>query len=99
MNWLNWTRPMDDLPDDEIAKWAESLSPEGAPGVMSQRMREYLGDQGYEKAVAQNDAAAALYLRKNLLFNNILTLIVFYGTLFGLVGLVAFIALVVKFIF
>ena len=89
---------MDDGPDD-IAKWAESLSPEGAPGVMSQRMREYLGDQGYEKAVAQNDAAAALYLQKNALINSIMQLVVVYGTLLGLVALVASVALVVKFIF
>lgn len=88
---------MDD--DDNIAQWASSLTPEGAPGVMSQRMREFLGDQGYEKAVAQNDAAAALYLHKQTLFNNILSLVVFYGTLLGMVSLVASVALLIKFIF
>lgn len=99
MNWLNWAQPMDDVPDDEIARWAEGLSPEGAPGVMSQRMREFLGDQGYEKAVAQNDAMAALYLQKQTLLNNILTLVVSYGALFGIIGLVGSTALVIKFIF
>lgn len=89
---------MDDGPDD-IARWAESLSPEGAPGLMSQRMREFLGDQGYEKAVAQNDALASLYLQKQSLFNSVLSLALVYGILFGAVGLVAAIAIVIKFIF
>ena len=89
---------MDDLPDD-IAKWAEGLSPEGAPGIMSQRMREYLGDAGYEKAVAQSDALSALFLQRNSLTNSILSLILFYGVVFGLVALVASVALLIRFIF
>lgn len=89
---------MSDEPDD-IARWAENLSPEGAPGIMSLRMREYLGDQGYEKAVAQNDAVSALYLQKQTLFNTLLSLFVFYGVLFGAVAMVASMALLVKFIF
>ncbi len=90
---------MDDAPDeDDIAKWADSLSPEGSPGVMSKRLREYLGDRGYEKIVAQNDAASEAYLTKQRLINNILSLVVFYGVIFGFVALVASVAVLIKFI-
>lgn len=89
---------MTDEPDD-IARWAESLSPEGSPGVMTQRMREFLGDQGYEKAVAQNDAVSALYLQKQTLFNTILMLVVCYGLLLGTVAFAASVAILIKFIF
>jgi hypothetical protein len=89
---------MDEQPDD-IARWAEGLSPDGSPGVMSQKMREYLGDAGYEKAMAQSEAVSALYLQKNSLTNSILFLILVYGTIYGLLGFVASVALLIKFIF
>lgn len=85
--------------DDDIARWAESLSPEGSPGIISQKMRAYLGDKGYEKALAQNDAAAALYLQKRVAINNLLTIAATYSFIFGLVALVAFVAFVIRYIF
>ncbi len=89
---------MDDDADD-IAQWAANLTPEGAPGAMSQRMREILGDEGYEKAVAQNDAVAALYIQRYTSINNILVIIQFFSTIFGLVGFVAAVTLVAHMIF
>lgn len=89
---------MDDDHDD-IARWAETLSPEGSPGIVSQRMREYLGDQGYEKAVAQNDALSALYLQRQSLTNSLFSLAVVYVVVFGLIGVIAAVALTIKFIF
>lgn len=86
---------MDEPSEEEITQWAEGLSPDGAPGLMAQRMRQYLGDKRYEQTMAHNDAAAVLYLSKQSLINNILSIVVYLG----LVGLVGFVALVVKFIF
>lgn len=89
---------MNDEPDD-ISRWAEGLAPDGDPGALSQRMREYLGDRGYEKAVEQNDIVSTLYIEKQRLFNNILSLVVVYGVLFVLVGLVAAGTLLIKIVF
>lgn len=87
------------MDDDDISKWAQNLSPEGSPGVMTQKMREYLGDAGYEKAVAQNDAITNLAIQRQGFINDLLSLTVMLIFGFGFVGLVAAIALVVKFIF
>lgn len=89
----------DNISEEDISKWAARLTPEGSPGLMAQRMREYLGDQGYEKAVAQNDAAVTLHLQRETVINNILSVVAVFGVLFGFVALVASVALVVKFIF
>ncbi len=83
---------MENDENDDIAEWAKNLTPEGGPGEMPKRMRELLGDQGYEKAVAQQDASAERYLERQNLINSILTMFLSFGTLFGVVGLFAAIA-------
>ena len=87
------------MDDDEIAKWAEKLSPEGSPGVMSRQMRQYLGDEGYEKMVALNDTLSELSVQRSTQSNNILTLAAIFMMLYGFVGLVVFVAFAIKFIF
>ncbi len=86
---------MSDPSDDDIARWAESLKPEGAPGIMQQSARAYFGDERYDVLVKQNDDAIALAHLRQRAINNILAIVV----LFGLVGLVGFVAVVFKFIF
>jgi hypothetical protein len=86
---------MNDPSDDEIAAWAASLSPEGSPGKVAQIMREYLGDSRYEKFIEQNDEAASLHLSRQTMINGLLTMLL----LFSMVGLVGFIAILIKFLF
>lgn len=86
---------MSDPSDDDIAKWAAGLSPDGAPGIAQQRAREYFGDKRYEEMVEQNNAVTNHQLGRMAAINNLLALAVLYG----LVGLVGFVAVVVKYIF
>lgn len=92
-----WGSTMND--DDNISEWAASLTPEGAPGVMSQKMREFLGDAGYEKAMALNDASANLHIQRQTLINNLLGIAVLWGAAFGIVGLITSVALAIRKIF
>lgn len=86
---------MDDEAEDtplsevDISQWAANLTPDGAPGLMAQRMREYFGDAGYEKVVAQNDAATALHLQRETLINSLLSVASLSAIAFGSVGFVA----------
>jgi hypothetical protein len=82
---------MEEPADDDIAQWAAGLTPDGSPGLVSQRMREFLGDSGYEKAMAEHEAATAMHLQRQTLINNLLT--------FGVVGLVASVTLLIQIIF
>jgi len=86
------------LTDAEIANWASGLRPEGGPGVMQQQMRLFLGDEGYEKAKVQNEAASTLYLDRQRLLNAILGTLSLWGNLLGFVLFVASVAVLVKFI-
>lgn len=82
----------EDDEDDAIAAWAQSLSPEGAPGEMSVMMRKVLGDVGYERAVAQHEALSDLHIGRQRLINKILMLIVIYGIVLGTLASVTLVA-------
>ena len=87
------------ISEEDISAWAAKLTPDGDPGAMAQHMRKFLGDRGYEKVVAQNDAAAALYLQRQTNINNLLSVAVGFGVLYGLAGLVAAVTAVAHMIF
>jgi hypothetical protein len=85
----------DDDGADPISEWANNLTPEGAPGEMATMMRKMLGDQGYERMVAQHDAITEMHMERQRLINKILSLIVIYGTFFGALAAGSLMALVV----
>lgn len=87
------------MDEEEITQWASGLTPEGSPGTRTQQMREYLGDEGYEKVIARQDALADGYLQRQALINSLLSEVAVFGALFGLIALVAAIAVVAHIIF
>jgi hypothetical protein len=89
----------DFIPEDEIAKWAENLTPEGSPGEVASVMRKFLGDQGYERAVAQNELLTDMHIVRQDRINRILGLIVVYGNVFGVLGAGVLLALIIRNIF
>lgn len=92
--------PYEGAADDvDPAEWAAGLTPDGAPGAYSQFMRAQLGDAGYEKLVAHNEAVSKLSLQKHTSITQIYGAVAVYSVLYGFVGLVAAIAAVAKFIF
>lgn len=90
---------MSDQENDDIANWAEGLTPEGAPGEVSAYMRKVLGDRGYEKAVENQDFYVATHLQRQGLINVLLVIVAFYGVVIGAVATVALVAFVIQIIF
>jgi hypothetical protein len=91
--------PFGELDPDDIARWAEGLSPDGSPGILAAHARLQLGDEGYEKMVAYQDTVSKLYLQKQSSIASIWSMVGVYLVLYGLVGFVAIVTLLIKFIF
>lgn len=74
---------------DDISKWAESLTPDGTPGLRDAQLRAYLGDSEYEKTMALAEASTEAALRRINLVNSLLSVAVLFWTLMGIVMIVA----------
>lgn len=90
---------MSDERDDEISQWAAALEPDGGPGTWSVEMRKFLGDRRFEETQEKIDHDIKLHMQRKELVNNLLGLVLVYGSVLGFVAIVASVAVLAKYIF
>lgn len=84
---------------DDISSWAEGLTPDGSPGQMAEAMRQWFGDKGYEKIVAHNEAIAEGALARQRLVNGLLSVVILFIAVFGIIGTIVSCVAAARFIF
>lgn len=58
--------------EDEISKWAQSLTPDGTPGAVDSVFRSLFGDKDYEAYKQRGDRLAELQVKRTEIINQIL---------------------------